>query len=69
MKISFLRAKRLAFSALLKAEKRRQQEREAEAKFYSDESAQQSVQSGVVSAEEEAEYLEEMSKFAKELLG
>ena len=37
MKISFLRAKRIALVSLLKAEKHRQQEREAEAKFYSDE--------------------------------
>lgn len=36
MKISFLRAKRLAIAALLRAEKRRQQTREAEAKSYDD---------------------------------
>lgn len=37
MKITFLRAKRIALVALLKAEKRRQQLRETEARFYSDE--------------------------------
>lgn len=41
MKISILRARRLAHVALLKAERRRQQEREAEARFYSNEVSQQ----------------------------
>ena len=43
MKISILRARRVAHVALLKAERRRQQEREAEARFYSNEVAQQGL--------------------------
>jgi len=37
MEITFLRARRIALASLLKAEKRRQQGREAEARFYADE--------------------------------